>query len=329
MDSNILIDWLTFSSKIDDFQSIKEFLGLSSCDFKLASGRYMYGRSYRFGNISIYTDGLSDDMGVCVEMSGQGCRDYESYGNADWDSVFQYFLQNPSQVNISRLDVAYDDFDKLLDLEKVIADTYNGNYTSKLKHWNVQKGSRGATVEHGTRGGDMYIRIYDKKAERNRDDLEYWCRCELQMRHDTACNFVKAMYKPASQVDHGTLYSIFLLDTPIEQLYFEVLNNYLRYVKPPDVGNDSQKYRWETAPHWLEFLQTGARRSIFVAPGVEYNMERLYSYVFSQAGNAIRTYIDIAGIDEFQRELEKVKKSRNVKYDLLRAQAAKERMKKA
>lgn len=304
MQSNILVDWITFSSKIDDVHSVIEFLGLTDVDFKRCSGRYYYGTSWRFGNINIYCDGLSPDMGVCVEMSGQGCRDFESYGSGDWYSIFQRYIDKRPLVNISRLDVAYDDFDRLLDLNKLISDTFSGYFVSRNKHWNIQKGSRGSTVEHGDRGGSLYIRIYDKKAERKRDDLEYWARCEMQLRDKLPGNFVEALLNGSDS---------------IETLYFQVLNNYLRYVQPSDT--DSNKRRWKTADHWQRFLQTAEKRSIFIAPGVDYNMLGLHHYVFETAGNAIKTYIDIAGMDNFMDYLSQVKKSKNPKYDYLRQQA--------
>lgn len=304
MQSNILIDWLTFSSKIDDVHSMIERLGLTDVEFKRCSGRYYYGSCMRFGNISIYYDGLTPDMGVCVEMSGQGCRDFETFGTGDWYSIFEWYIEKRPNVNVSRLDVAYDDFDRLLDLDKLIYDTFAGNYVSRNKHWNIQKGSRGASVEHGDRGGSMYIRIYDKKAERRRSDLEYWARCELQLRDKLPGNFIEALVTGSE---------------PIEILYFQVLNNYLRYVQPSDT--DSNKRRWETAEHWQRFLQTAEKRSIFIAPGVDYNMMGLFHYVFDTAGNAIKTFIDIEGMEKFTEYLSEVKKSKNPKYEYLRSQA--------
>ena len=304
MQSNILVDWLTFSSKIDTVHSMTVFLGLTDVEFKPCSGRYYYGKAVRFGNITIYYDGLSPDMGVCVEMSGQGCRDFETFGSGDWYSIFQRYIEKRPSVNISRLDIAYDDFDRLLDLDLLISDTFAGNYVSRNKHWNIQKGSRGATVEHGDRGGSLYIRIYDKKAERKREDLEYWARCELQFRDKLPGNFVDALVNGSDS---------------IETLYFQVLNNYLRYVVPSDT--DSNKWRWETAKHWERFLQTAEKRSIFIAPGVDYNMLGLQHYVFDTAGNAIKTFIDIQGMDSFMDYLSQVKKSKNPKYDYLRQKA--------
>lgn len=318
MQSNILVDWITFSSKADDFVSITEFLGLQSLQFTERSGRYFYRRCRSFGNINIYSDGINDDMGVCVEMSGQGCRDFETYGKCDWMVVFAYILNNDF-VNISRLDVAFDDFDGALNLDAIIQDTFDGNFTSKFSHWNVQKGSRGATVEHGTRGGSMYIRIYDKKAERKREDLEHWVRCELQMREQNALGFITSLYRKESFFDlSGESVAFTEGDIPIGKLFFQVLNNYLRYVEPDD--SDSNMRRWPTAAHWLRFLDTVERRSIFISPGTEYNVMNLSRYIFHQAGNAINTYIELMGQEKFLNELKEVKKSKNPKYDNLRRQ---------
>lgn len=215
MQSNILIDWITFSSKMHDVHSMIEFLGLTGAEWKRCSGRYYYGSSWRFGNINIYCDGLSADMGICVEMSGQGCRDFESYGTGDWSGILQLYRDHKTLINISRLDLAYDDFIGLLDIDSLITDTFLQYFVSRNKHWNVQKGSRGASVEHGDRGGSMYIRIYDKRAERRRDDLAHWVRCELQMRDKLPGNFVDALFDT---------------DICIEELYFEVLNNYLKQI---------------------------------------------------------------------------------------------------
>lgn len=66
---------------------------------------------------------------------------------------------------------------------------------------------------------------------------------------------------------------------------------------------------------------TGEKRSIFVAPGVDYNLMGLQHYVLDTAGNAINTYIEIAGLDKFLSGLKSVKKSKNPKYKYLRMQA--------
>lgn len=298
--SNVLIDWLTFSSKSDSPESIIDLLGLQNCEWNEMGGRYYYQNTRYSGHVYIYYNGVKEDMGVCVEMSGQGCRDFESYSNVTWDKLLEDVV-NDEDKKITRIDIAYDDFDRLLDLDIIANETLAGNFTSRLTHWNVQKGSRGCTVEHGLRSSRAYIRIYDKKAERHRDDIDYWVRCEIQLRDVNASGFGDCLYGKQRK--------------PIQQLYFEVINNYIRYVEP---GKDLQKYRWKTAEHWARFLESLEKQSVFVAPGVDYNFMKLSGYIFGQAGNAIRTYIDMCGAENFLHEVANVKPSKNKKYDMLR-----------
>ena len=93
-------------------------------------------------------------------------------------------------------------------------------------------------------------------------------------------------------------------------------------------STDSNMRRWKTAKYWDHFLQTAEKYSIFVAPGVNYNMLGLKRFVFDMAGNAIKTYIDIEGREAFDTLLQSVKPSNNPKYDYLRYQAKKEKEEK-
>lgn len=48
-----------------------------------------------------------DDMGVWCEMSGQGCRTFESFSSRSWESLFSWIAAQ--ELKITRLDVAFDD----------------------------------------------------------------------------------------------------------------------------------------------------------------------------------------------------------------------------
>jgi len=78
MDENIiLIDWFSFSVKDMDYVALISWLGLSDVDWQPKGGRRGYSFSKRFGKIWIMYDGR-EDMGVCVEMSGQALIGYEN-----------------------------------------------------------------------------------------------------------------------------------------------------------------------------------------------------------------------------------------------------------
>ena len=190
-------------------------------------------------------------MGVCCNMSGKGCRTFEEYGTGNYKSIFDVILENWSEdgdkrkMNLTRLDVAYDDFEGLLDIMTIFQATISGGYhegkllqgdfVSRFSTYDVDISTKGLTCGFGSSKSDIYIRIYDKKAEQNREDVDHWVRCEIQLRRENAIGFI-------------------MLTGDICTNYFGVLNNYLRFIEPSET--DSNKRRAKTAEWWAKFLET-------------------------------------------------------------------------
>ena len=314
----ILFDWLTFTSHCDSPESIMELLGLTGVPWELMpKGRNGYRQRYLFQNISILFDG-QDNMGVCVDMSGQGCRAFESYSTVGWLALFQTLLSSVrvaadnGDYKISRLDMAYDDHTGILDIDVLRDDTDDHHYVSKFHSkrsntWMVQYGSAGTTIYHGSPKSNMYIRIYDKAAEQasKSDDphaLEdvHWIRVEMQMRDEIALGFIQG-----------------LMITPVGEQFRGVLHNYLRYVVPT---KDTNMSRWDLAPYWAELLDGVGKIRCWSAPGVDYTLWDLSNYVINQAGNAIDTYVYIFGTEDLIRMLGKRSIKVSPKYERLRRQ---------
>ena len=230
----ILFDWLTFTSKIDSPESIMELLGLADISWqKMEKGRNGYRQRWMFENISILFDG-AEGMGVCVDMTGTGCRAFETYSTTSWDDLFRAIYFYPEDYNITRLDMACDDHTGILDIERLQDDTDEHLYVSRSKKWMVQYGSEGTTIYHGSPKSNMYIRIYDKAAERNLENV-HWIRVELQMRDEIASGFVDG-----------------LMIHPVGVQFRGVLHNYLRYVVPEP---DTNMSRWPMADYWSQLLE--------------------------------------------------------------------------
>lgn len=309
MASNYVIyDYLTFTSKIHNHTAIIDLLGLQDIQFENLKGFYGYQDRLFYDGISIHYNGR-DDMGICVEMSGKGCRTWEKYGNSDYDGLFAEIIANYNddsekrQMNLTRLDVAYDDFTKVLDLPLLCRETQNKNFVSRFKDWEVIYGNKGIAVNHGSNKSNIYVRIYDKRLEQKVEKkIEHWVRCELQIRHECAIGFI-------------------MLKDTIQKKYFDVLNNYLRYIVPS--GNDSNASMLDTAPYWLNFLESAESKSIFHKPADNYSFEKLYSFVNNQLSGAISTYIDIVGVEQFLTDINRSRKGKklNSKYKTLKDEA--------
>ena len=120
----LLSDWFTCSFKVLDYSVLQQFLGMSGRAWSLSDrgSKLRYGQRLEAGGISIhYTESndIKHVQGCCLEMSGQGCREFETYGTGDWESLLSFCLN--AGGSITRVDIAYDDFTGVLPLD-IIAD---------------------------------------------------------------------------------------------------------------------------------------------------------------------------------------------------------------
>ncbi len=297
----ILFDWLSFTSKCDSPDSIIDLLGLQEVKWVPTYGGRGYHDRMMFNGISIYYNN-GKVPGVWVEMSGTGCRTFEEFGHCDWSVIFGLCSQDDA-YNITRLDVACDDKEGVLDIEQIRDDTAHENWVSKwhdarIEH-TVKLGS--CTVYFGSSKSTCMLRIYDKAKERldnvGADDLGHWIRAELVLRDERALAFAELPYDQ------------------IGRNFVGVINNYLRFLQPVD--GDSNRSRWPTSPWWLDFVQTLEKISLYTPCDTEYSLDKTKQYVYKQAGNAVDTIVQIIGEKQFLKELSENKPAMAAKYKQL------------
>ena len=287
LENIILYDWLTFSSAIHDRDSIIQFLGLSKVDWVTELGsKLKYDERWYFMGISIHFSypGTNKNQGVCVEMSGQGCRAFETFGDKSIVDVLKYCLDYG--LHITRLDIALDDFTGLIDINEMARAARAFEFRCRCKSVSVifecpdqDSEHKALTVNHGSRCSKTFIRCYDKRAERGAfEEYEHWVRLELQLRAENAMTFAALSY-------------------PIGEKYFGVLSNYLAYLIPSDT--DSNKSRWSVAPWWENLLQGAQKISVYTSKDIDYNKSRLERYVYNMAGNAVAAIIQCDGAEKF------------------------------
>ena len=304
-ENSIIIDWLSITSKKHTPEELIFLLGMNDCTWQTLSGMHGYQERLWYDSISIHYAGRSD-MGVWLEMSGQGCRAFETYGNGCYETLFSLVLSDPDVIHITRLDVAFDEYTSILDISRLCKDTLAENYRSKMTYYEVTQSSNGQSLQIGSNQSNVVIRIYDKLAERlskfkNDDDKEkireeipHWIRVELQMRDDRALEFIR------------------LLDSmEIGSAYTGVIRNYLQYGYSRVVDGEE---RFCLYSYWEKILQGAEAISIYRSPGTDYNLARCQNYVFNSAGNAVDALLQIHGTDMFLKLLSQRKISNNPKY---------------
>ena len=287
----VLVDWLSVSSKIHSPNTWLDDLGMNESTFEQRPGFYGYRLRLHYDGVSVHYAGHSETMGTLLEMSGQGCRVFETYGNGDYEGIFDDVKENPGEMNITRLDIACDDTEGFLPLELIANKVRNGEYVAKWQEWSIEESSRGLTVAHGSKKSDIYVRIYDKARERGHTDGRHWVRCELQMRDGLAAKFAQMI----------------LAGKPIGEIYCGVLRNYLRYIEI----DDARKTRCSTSLFWERYLSNAEGIKLYEKPGVDYNLMNLQSYVVDQAGNSIWTLAQVLGWDGLRAKVEEKSKKLN------------------
>lgn len=297
-ESNIfLIDWLTFVAHGETVEYIKWLLGLDSPDIpwevteKFRNGYplqcYWNGITISYGadDERYYKDPskIRLDMGICVNLSGTGCRAFESYGHGNWLKLFSFLFRDVALIaseqhkfkkyNITRLDLAYDDHIGILDIYRIERDTRERNYVSKSKYseitWsdNQDEDIQGLTVQVGSDKSDVKIRIYNKAAERGFKD-KHWIRVEMQLRDDRAFSAVEQI----------------LREKHIGLISAGILRNYLTYREP---SQDTNKSRWPLADYWDKLLLDIETVRLWKTPGEPYNISKTEYYLIKQYGQAI------------------------------------------
>ena len=297
VDSNIaenivLYDWLSFTSKKHSPDQIIAALGLSHVPWIETKGARGYRCRKYFSCISVHYDGR-DDMGVWCELSGQGCRTFETLSTVGWEGIFHFIHENA--FKITRLDVAYDDHTDVLPMDRIVDDTRCGMWIGRSDNWEIHESNKGVSVGIGSMKSEVYIRIYDKAAERGKPD-EHWIRVELQLRDDRALQFS-------------------LIQLEIGEAFAGVLLNYLRYIEPSDT--DSNKWRWPLTDYWDALIEDAQKISIYRSPGMEYNEEKLRYNVVERWGNAIDAAMQIYGLEELQSMVENRHAKPNPKYQMI------------
>lgn len=300
-DELILFDWFSFTAKHLSAGNIIALLGMDASVFEPVYGVRGYLHRLYYDGININFGGeLHED--VWCEMSGKGCRAFETYGHGDWKRLFEEVLSD-RDYHITRLDVAYDDHIGVLDLRVLADNVQQGNYVSEFRKHGVMReyagGQEAITTYHGSMQSKFYFRIYDKAMERNREDEGHWVRFEIVMRDNYAKNFLDLMV---------------LQD--VGEVFAKTINKQLRYIENP--GTDTNKRRWPTAAFWYNFISTSEKVKLYVAPGVDYNFDALEHYVVDMAGAAAAAYVKLVGVDAFvEKCMVKFLLTRNPKYQEL------------
>lgn len=245
-------------------------------------------------------------MGYCVSMTGQGCRYYEEIQkDGDFVDFWREFLvrlrdlnNRGYAVNVSRIDIAVDDYDGLLDMG-LISDSCNSReFVSQFRtayeqgYNNILTGEGlGRTIYFGTRKSATLCRFYDKRMEqlhKYRNDPEkykellaipHWVRMEFEFKREQAVKIVNVI---CDSDDFGKYYS-------------EIVNSYVRFVE----SDDSNVSRRTMKTWWKKFIGTMNRAKLSVGQFKSFSYEKIVRYYDKYLTTTVYTILSRMSPEEF------------------------------
>ena len=289
LDNGYKLDYLSFTLSKDDYFNfnVMKVLKYNIEDFTETTGRYFYNSALTLNNyVTIYYNDLTNTDKIYYEstantvaifFTGQGCTDLALKFNNDIYSVFQ--LLYSFNVKITRIDLAFDDFDGLLDFDLIEYKLNKGEYRSRKRSFSVHKGGSektdiktdynvvktgnvkqellGRTIYLGnprsTAKNIVYARFYDKflqykaKSQILPEKAEItgiWQRYELVFKRTKAHDlFLNYLFNEEFKNN-------------VDKLYKAALRDMIEFLDVKEIGSvETHKRYWVISPWWDEFLQ--------------------------------------------------------------------------
>lgn len=258
MKMNFVLDWLEFTYKrpseegycifdsfLEDFPEIDALFD----EMKLLDhGMHGYTNCFTFtDDFMIWFNPDHEEMGVHVVFPGHGmyklCEIFNLPGLEDFaDAKALFDILSNRHCKVTRIDIAYDDFEKVITPHDYNNFMSNGRIRTRARCWSfISSGQRvGGTFYLGRRGNDRFIRIYDKDFES--DGKINSIRYEFELRGDWASKIIDLVSRS-------------------DKFYFsDLIQNYMEVVEEYDTEGSrdvvySRKYRSNLDEKWEKFLQ--------------------------------------------------------------------------
>jgi phage replication initiation protein len=258
-----LIDWCSFT--VTDRSALAEvfsMMGISLNTFvQVQKGKNYYKVQHRFGNIVILSDGMPG-MGIHVEMSGQGCREFDS-SSGRWRDLLSKIIKVGGRF--SRIDAALDDHKGHFTLEEIEGKIQRREVRSLFKKFRIiddynladESGHNGKTIYCGSANSEIQVRIYDKAAQQKVENT--WIRTEVVCRNE-----------------HANMLARYICETDnLGEIIGGILKNYLAFIDP---SADSNRARWPVSSWWNKFQGAVERVKLTIKRKVKHAIQVIKNF---------------------------------------------------
>jgi len=288
-ENQCLIDWFAFTVPHLDPYRVIEMMGFKGGLFtELERGGMGYKKRLQYGHITVFYDG-SENMGCHVEMSGQGCREYETSSHSWLDLIAIVELD---KGKLTRLDIAIDTVDDSLRLGQINYALRSGNIRTQFTKTRTTESAditaeglknKSRTRYFGSGTSRVMFRIYDKAAQLGLESK--WLRFELQLRDDRAT------------VAAGEI----LRRNDLGFVAAGIINQYIAFIK----NDDSNKSRCTLQDWWFNWLHHTEKLKITTAKAIKL-VSQVQEYIKKQYAPTLAMIKKAVGVSDFSDFLKDV-----------------------
>ncbi|EEO1968936.1 replication initiation factor domain-containing protein [Listeria welshimeri] len=266
-DLTALLDYIRVSFKTHDIDLIVESILHLKKEYMLEKeyGMYGYIGTLELDNIKVFYSAPDDNRGILVEMSGLGCRQFESFLKVRRKTWLDFFSDCENlNGKYTRFDLAIDDYKTRLSIPTLLNKAQKGECISRFDVSDFNGGidlntgeHRGTTMYIGSKKSELYMCFYQKNYEQakklkiNVDEIGSWNRYELRMKNDRAQEFVKNLIRQKNMNTIG----------------LQVIHNYVRFT---DSVKGVKKENWKTNKKWQRFIGDIQKLSLYTKPSQEF-----------------------------------------------------------
>ncbi|WP_265460264.1 replication initiation factor domain-containing protein [Enterococcus sp. HY326] len=216
---------------------------------EIDSHQFGYMGVFQLDYIKVAYSAKNDDRGLMIELSGQGCRQFEAFLQAQNRTWFDFFYDCLDfNCRFTRIDIAVNDYKEYLSIPTLLNKVLRQELISKFDLFRFNGSGRiskrqqeGTTIYFGSSKSEFYIAFYQKNYEHAKklglrvEDIPIKNRYELRFKNDRAMNAILEYLRLGSLTD----------------IILGVLNDYLLFV---DGKRGVKRKYWKPNKKWQFFI---------------------------------------------------------------------------
>lgn len=250
-------------------------------------GFYSYSGHYLLGDIFVLTS-LEEEKGVLLEMKGRGCRQFETYLEAQGRSWYDFFSDVFREDGVfKRLDLAINDRVGILDIPELVRKCEAEECVSVFRSFKSYRSGglirsheqhrdvMGTTLYIGSMKSDVYFCIYEKdyeqfvKTGQAIEEVDVKNRFEIRLKNDRAKHaaYDLVIYQDAERTAYG------------------IINRYMRIV---DRVEGKDRSEWPLNYDWDWFVGRGREKLKLTSRPQPYTFEKTLKWLGHQVAPTLK-----------------------------------------